>query len=168
MKKKTTILYAAMACSAMLIITGCSSKPSDAERAALKNEIKEEMKAEEELAKTKRELNAAKTELANQKIQAQAAAARQKAAAQAAPSVHTANGNAYNIRDLSGMTNIRQSPGGAVCMKLKAHTQYDIYGDYSQNGWLHLTAVYNCNEGYWVKFHSSGTGSYWIALETLY
>lgn len=30
----------------------------------------------------------------------------------------------WNIRDLSGYTNIRNKPNGKVCMRLKANTQY--------------------------------------------
>lgn len=33
----------------------------------------------------------------------------------------------WNIRDLSGYTNIRNKPNGKVCMRLKANTQYNIY-----------------------------------------
>lgn len=76
--------------------------------------------------------------------------------------------NAWHIRDLSGYTNIRNNPNGKVCMRLKAHTQYDIYADYEVRGWLHMTSCYNLREGYWVRFHSSSTGNYWIAKSILY
>ncbi|MGN0302183.1 MAG: hypothetical protein ACI4BI_04830 [Anaerotardibacter sp.] len=76
---------------------------------------------------------------------------------------------AWRIRDLSGMTNIRNNPKGKVCMKLKAWTQYTIYtGDYTVEGWLNIQSIYNETEGYWVRLHSSSTGNYWIARSILY
>lgn len=74
----------------------------------------------------------------------------------------------WNIRDLSGYTNIRNKPNGKVCMRLKANTQYNIYTNGIENGWLHITSIYNLREGYWVRLHSSSTGTYWIARSILF
>ena len=75
----------------------------------------------------------------------------------------------WRIRDLSGLTNIRNNPNGKVCMKLKAWTQYTIYtGDYNVKGWLNIKSIYNETEGYWVSLHSSSTGNYWISRSILY
>lgn len=78
--------------------------------------------------------------------------------------------NAWHIRDLSGYTNIRNKPSskGAVCMRLKANTQYNIYANGSSGGWLHISKIYNIKEGYWVRLHSSSTGTYWIAKSILF
>lgn len=76
--------------------------------------------------------------------------------------------SAWHIRDLSGMTNIRNKPNGKVCMKLKAHTQYDIYSNGQADGWLCISSIYNIREGYWVRLHSSSTGTYWIAKSILF
>lgn len=76
--------------------------------------------------------------------------------------------SAWHIRDLSGYTNIRNNPNGKVCMRLKAHTQYEIYGEGTSNGWLKISSIYNLTEGYWVRLHSSNTGRYWIALSVIY
>ena len=75
---------------------------------------------------------------------------------------------AWHIRNISGMTNIRNAPNGKVCMRLKANTQYDIYADRESKGWLRMTSCYNLDEGYWVRFHDSSTGSYWIAKSVVY
>ena len=74
----------------------------------------------------------------------------------------------WRIKDLSGETNIRNRPRGEICMKLKAYTQYAIFTDMSSNGWLRMSRCYNMKEGYWVEFHSSTTGEYWIAESILY
>lgn len=76
--------------------------------------------------------------------------------------------SAWHIRDLSGATNIRQSPGGKVCMKLKAHVQYEIYTNGSSGSWLHISSIYNLTQRYWVRLHSSKTGNYWISSTILY
>lgn len=75
--------------------------------------------------------------------------------------------SAWHIRNLNGYTNIRNRPNGKVCMRLKAHTQYEIYGDY-YNGWILMSRCYNMRENYWIRFHSSSTGEYWIAASILY
>lgn len=76
--------------------------------------------------------------------------------------------SAWHIRDLSGYTNIRNNPNGKVCMRLKANTQYDIYGQGTRNGWLQISSIYNLREDYWVRLHSSSTGRYWISLSVIY
>lgn len=76
--------------------------------------------------------------------------------------------SAWHIRDLSGYTNIRNAPNGKVCMRLKANTQYDIYTDRESKGWLRMVSCYNLREGYWIRFHDSSTGTYWIAKSVLY
>lgn len=76
--------------------------------------------------------------------------------------------SAWHIRNISGMTNIRNAPNGKVCMRLKANTQYDIYTDRESKGWLRMVSCYNLDEGYWVRFHDSSTGTYWIAKSTVY
>lgn len=78
------------------------------------------------------------------------------------------NGGYWSIRDLSGYTNIRNRPNGKVCMRLKAHTQYEIYTNGASGGWLRISSIYNMRERYWVTLHSSSTGSYWIAKSILY
>lgn len=80
----------------------------------------------------------------------------------------TNSSNAWHIRDLSGLTNIRNNPRGQVCMKLKAHTRYDIYADARSGSWLRIASIYNATEGYWVRLHSSSTGTYWISADILY
>lgn len=75
---------------------------------------------------------------------------------------------AWRIIDLSGMTNIRNKPNGKVCMKLKAHVQYEIYANGEKNGWLSISSIYNTRDRYWVRLHSSSTGTYWIAKSILY
>lgn len=76
--------------------------------------------------------------------------------------------SAWHIKDLSGPTNIRQSPGGKVCMKLKAHVQYEIYTNDRSGSWLHISSIYNLTQSYWVRLHSSKTGNYWISQTVLY
>lgn len=76
--------------------------------------------------------------------------------------------SAWHIKDLSGPTNIRQSPGGKVCMKLKAHVQYEIYTNDISGSWLHISSIYNLTQKYWVRLHSSKTGNYWISQTVLY
>ena len=80
----------------------------------------------------------------------------------------TAGPHAWRIIDLSGMTNIRNKPNGKVCMKLKAHVQYEIYANGEKNGWLSIASIYNTRDRYWVRLHSSSTGTYWIAKSILY
>lgn len=75
---------------------------------------------------------------------------------------------AWRIRDVSGYTNIRNKPRGKVCMRLKAYTDYAIYANGSQSGWLRIAAIYNISDRYWVRLHSSSTGTYWIAKSILY
>lgn len=75
---------------------------------------------------------------------------------------------AWHIKDLSGPTNIRMTPGGKVCMKLKAHVQYEIYTNGSSGSWLRISSIYNLTQGYWVRLHSSKSGSYWISSTILY
>lgn len=75
---------------------------------------------------------------------------------------------AWQIKNLNGITNIRSTPNGQVCMKLKAHTRYDIYADARSGSWLRIASIYNATEGYWVRLHSSSTGSYWISSTILY
>lgn len=74
----------------------------------------------------------------------------------------------WQITDLSGPTNIRNKPSGKVCMKLKAHTQYNIYTNGAKGSWLNITRIYNLREGYWVRLHSSSTGTYWISSTVLF
>lgn len=75
----------------------------------------------------------------------------------------------WQIRDLSGCTNIRNNPNGKVCMRLKAWTEYTIYtAGRPVRGWLRITEIYNDTEEYWVRLHSSSTGKYWIAQSILY
>ena len=75
---------------------------------------------------------------------------------------------AWHIRNVNGYTNVRDAPNGAVCMRLKAKTQYAIYVTGEVRGWLRISAIYNEREDYWVRLHSSQTGSYWIARSTVY
>lgn len=76
--------------------------------------------------------------------------------------------DAWHIRDLSGYTNIRNKPKGKICMRLKPWTQYAIYAIGSQSGWLSIGSIYNMTDRYWVRLHSSSTGTYWIAKSILY
>ena len=73
----------------------------------------------------------------------------------------------FYIADLSGKTNIRNKPNGKVCMRLWEWTQYEIYTCGYRNGWYQISSIYNCKKGYWVRLHSSSTGTYWIAASVL-
>lgn len=72
------------------------------------------------------------------------------------------------IRDVSGYTNIRNRPGGKVCMRLKPYTQYIIFTDGASGSWLRIESVKNESEDYWVRLHGSSTGRYWISKSVVY
>lgn len=70
------------------------------------------------------------------------------------------------ISDLRGYTNLRNSPGGAVCMRLYANMDYDIYVNGISNGWYNIAEIYR-PDGSRVRLHSSNTG-WWIHRSICY
>lgn len=83
-------------------------------------------------------------------------------------SVKDAEGcDSWRIKDISGVTNIRNKPNGKVCMKLKAWTEYSIETTAKSGNWLRVVYIYNWTENYEVRLHGSKTG-YWIARSILY
>ena len=70
------------------------------------------------------------------------------------------------ISDLSGYTNLRNSPNGAVCMRLYANMDYDIYVNGISNGWYRIAEIYR-PDGSQVRLHSSNTG-WWIHRSICY
>lgn len=76
--------------------------------------------------------------------------------------------SAWHLRDTRSYKNIRTSPNGKVCMRLKANTQYEIYAYDVYDGWMVVSSIYNMSEGYWVRLHDSSTGDYWMSLNLVY
>ena len=74
----------------------------------------------------------------------------------------------WYIKDLSGVTNVRNRPNGQICMRLKAWTQYGISTNGQSGGWLRISSIYNVTQDYPVRLHGSSTGAYWIARSILY
>lgn len=104
----------------------------------MKEELKAELQAEQtakENERLKEELKEAKekasdAQAAASQAKAEAKVAKQKAAqAKPAPRVTPTSMNLTHVKisDLRGYTNLRNSPGGAVCMRLYANMDYDIY-----------------------------------------
>lgn len=156
------------------LLFACNSK---ADREALKEEVKAELQAEQtqkENERLREELKEAKTEAANAQVaasqaKAEASAAKSKAAEKrrvATTSVAPMSLTHVKISDLSGYTNLRNSPNGAVCMRLYANMDYDIYVDGVSNGWYRIAEIYR-PDGSRVRLHSSNTG-WWIHRSICY
>lgn len=156
------------------LLFSCNNKT---DREALKEEIKAEMQAEQmekENKELKAELAETKAQAANAQVEVSKAKAEAKAAKQKAaqPSRNTtAQATAIGMRhikiaDLSGYTNLRNSPNGAVCMRLYAHMDYDIYVNGISNGWYRIAEIYR-PDGSQVRLHSSNTG-WWIHQSICY
>lgn len=143
--------------------------------------MKEELKAELQAEQTAKENERLKEELKEAKEKAsdaQAAASQAKAeakvakqkAAQAKPASRVTptsmNLTHVKISDLRGYTNLRNSPGGAVCMRLYANMDYDIYVNGISNGWYNIAEIYR-PDGSRVRLHSSNTG-WWIHRSICY
>ena len=100
---------------------------------------------------------------------AEAKVAKQRAAqAKPAPRVTPTSMNLTHVKisDLRGYTNLRNSPGGAVCMRLYANMDYDIYVNGISNGWYNIAEIYR-PDGSRVRLHSSNTG-WWIHRSICY
>ena len=156
------------------LLFSCNSK---ADREALKEELKAEIQAEQ-MEKENKELKAQLAETKAQAANAQAEVSKAKAEAKAAkqkasqPSRNTTTRAAaigmrhVKIADLSGYTNLRNSPNGAVCMRLYANMDYDIYVNGISNGWYRIAEIYR-PDGSQVRLHSSNTG-WWIHQSICY
>ena len=159
---------------AIPLLFSCNSK---ADREALKEELKAEIQAEQ-MEKENKELKAELAETKAQAANAQAEESKAKAEAKAAkqkasqPSRNTTvKATAIGMRhikitDLSGYTNLRNSPNGAVCMRLYANMDYDIYVNGISNGWYRIAEIYR-PDGSQVRLHSSNTG-WWIHQSICY
>ena len=170
------IMHTKLVVAAILIplLFSCNSK---ADREALKEELKAEMQAEQmekENKELKAELEAAKSKAANAQAEASQAKAEAKVAKQKAAqpsqktttSVNMIRMRHIKIADLSGYTNLRNSPNGAVCMRLYANMDYDIYVNGISNGWYRIAEIYR-PDGSQVRLHSSNTG-WWIHQSICY
>lgn len=124
--------------AAALLVPMLFACNSQADRQALKEELKAELQAEQtakENERLKEELKEAKekasdAQAAASQAKAEAKVAKQKAAqAKPAPRVTPTSMSLTHVKisDLRGYTNLRNSPGGAVCMRLYANMDYDIY-----------------------------------------
>lgn len=132
--------------AAALLVPMLFACNSQADRQALKEELKAELQAK-----------------------AEAKVAKQKAAqAKPAPRVTPTSMSLTHVKisDLRGYTNLRNSPGGAVCMRLYANMDYDIYVNGISNGWYNIAEIYR-PDGSRVRLHSSNTG-WWIHRSICY
>lgn len=129
--------------------------------------MKEELKAELQAEQTAKENERLKEELKEAKAEAKVAkqkAAQAKPASRVTPT--SMNLTHVKISDLRGYTNLRNSPGGAVCMRLYANMDYDIYVNGISNGWYNIAEIYR-PDGSRVRLHSSNTG-WWIHRSICY
>lgn len=129
---------------------------SQADRQALKEELKAELQAEQ-------------TAKENERLKEELKEAKEKAAqAKPAPRVTPTSMNLTHVKisDLRDYTNLRNSPGGAVCMRLYANMDYDIYVNGISNGWYNIAEIYR-PDGSRVRLHSSNTG-WWIHRSICY
>ena len=156
------------------LVFSCNSK---ADRDALKEEVKAELKAEQtaqENEQLQKELKNAQADVARAKeaalkAKADAQTAKNKAAkAQRTMATNVTPINLMHVKiaNLSGYTNLRNSPNGAVCMRLFANTDYDIYVNGMSNGWYRIVEIYR-PDGSQVRLHSSNTG-WWIHRSICY
>lgn len=156
------------------LLFSCNSK---ADREALKEEVKAELQAEQtqkenEMLKdqlAEAQTKAAAAQASASQAKAEAKAAKQKAAqTKVAPRVTPAPTGLTHVKisNLNGLTNLRSSPNGAVCMRLKAYVDYDIYVNGVYNGWYNIVEIYR-PDGSRVNLHSSNTG-WWIARSICY
>lgn len=163
--------------AAALLVPMLFACNSQADRQALKEEFKAELQAEQtakENERLKEELKEAKekasdAQAAASQAKAEAKVAKQKAAqAKPAPRVTPTSMNLTHVKisDLRGYTNLRNSPGGAVCMRLYANMDYDIYVNGISNGWYNIAEIYR-PDGSRVRLHSSNTG-WWIHRSICY
>ena len=153
--------------AAALLVPMLFACNSQADRQALKEELKAELQAEQtakENERLKEELKEAKEKASD----AQAAASQAKAEAKPAPRVTPTSMSLTHVKisDLRGYTNLRNSPGGAVCMRLYANMDYDIYVNGISNGWYNIAEIYR-PDGSRVRLHSSNTG-WWIHRSICY
>lgn len=149
--------------AAALLVPMLFACNSQADRQALKEELKAELQAEQ----TAKENERLKEELKEAKEKA--SDAKQKAAqAKPAPRVTPTSMSLTHVKisDLRGYTNLRNSPGGAVCMRLYANMDYDIYVNGISNGWYNIAEIYR-PDGSRVRLHSSNTG-WWIHRSICY
>lgn len=159
--------------AAALLVPMLFACNSQADRQALKEELKAEQTAKEN-ERLKEELKEAKekasdAQAAASQAKAEAKVAKQKAAqAKPAPRVTPTSMSLTHVKisDLRGYTNLRNSPGGAVCMRLYANMDYDIYVNGISNGWYNIAEIYR-PDGSRVRLHSSNTG-WWIHRSICY
>lgn len=167
--------------AAALLVPMLFACNSQADRQALKEELKAELQAEqtakenerlkEELKEAKEKASDAQAAASQAKAEAKAEAkvAKQKAAqAKPAPRVTPTSMSLTHVKisDLRGYTNLRNSPDGAVCMRLYANMDYDIYVNGISNGWYNIAEIYR-PDGSRVRLHSSNTG-WWIHRSICY
>ncbi len=142
--------------AAALLVPMLFACNSQADRQALKEELKAELQAEQ-------------TAKENERLKEELKEAKEKAAqAKPAPRVTPTSMNRTHVKisDLRGYTNLRNSPGGAVCMRLYANMDYDIYVNGISNGWYNIAEIYR-PDGSRVRLHSSNTG-WWIHRSICY
>lgn len=142
--------------AAALLVPMLFACNSQADRQALKEELKAELQAEQ-------------TAKENERLKEELKEAKEKAAqAKPAPRVTPTSMNLTHVKisDLRGYTNLRNSPGGAVCMRLYANMDYDIYVNGISNGWYNIAEIYR-PDGSRVRLHSSNTG-WWIHRSICY